>query len=59
MASLRRPAPEIAPRAEHSVFVLLTCYAHGIPGCDQIASQQIEQAFSLSPRPYAGPQEST
>jgi integrase len=42
------PPPEIAARAGHSVRVLLTIYAHGIPGCDQIASQQIEQALCPS-----------
>jgi hypothetical protein len=52
------PAPhaEIAARAGHSLRVLLTIYAHGIPGCDQIASQQIEQALRPSPWPPAGPQ---
>ena len=53
------PPAEIAARAGHSMRVLLTCYAHGIPGCDQIASQQIEQALSPSQWPPAGPQEST
>ena len=33
------PPAEIAARAGHSVHVLLTTYAHCIPGCDQIASQ--------------------
>jgi hypothetical protein len=37
--------------------VLLTIYAHGIPGCDQIASQHIEQALRPSRWPPAGPQE--
>ena len=54
----RRPAAEIAARAGHSVRVLLTIYAHGIPGCDQIASQQIEEALRPSQWPPAGPQES-
>ena len=31
--------------------VLLTAYAHCIPGCDKIASQQIEHALSLSQWP--------
>jgi integrase len=53
------PPAEIAARAGHSVRVLLTVYAHCIPGCDQIASQQIEQALSLSQWSPAGPQEST
>ena len=53
------PPAEIAARAGHSVRVLLTCYAHCIPGCDQIASQQIEQALGPSQWPHAGPQEST
>jgi integrase len=48
------PPAEIAARAGHSVRVLLTIYAHGIPGCDQIASQHIEQA--LRHWPPAGPQ---
>jgi hypothetical protein len=45
------PPAEIAARAGHSVRVLLTIYAHGIPGCDQIASQHIEQALRPSPWP--------
>ena len=53
------PPAEVAARAGHSVRVLLTCYAHCIPGCDQIASQQIEQALGPSQWPHAGPQEST
>ncbi len=52
------PPAEIAARAGHSVRVLLTIYAHGIPGCDQIASQQIEQAPRPSRWPPAGPPES-
>jgi integrase len=52
------PPAEIAARAGHSVRVLLTIYAHGIPGCDQIASQQIEQALRPSRWPPAGPPES-
>jgi hypothetical protein len=51
------PAAEIAARAGHSMRVLLTIYAHCIPGCDQISSQQIEQALSPSQWPPAGPQE--
>jgi integrase len=50
------PPAEIAARAGHSVRVLLTIYAHGIPGCDQIASQHIEQALRPSRWPPAGPQ---
>ena len=50
------PPAEIAARAGHSVRVLLTIYAHGIPGCDQIASQQIEEALRPSQWPPAGPQ---
>ena len=42
------PPAEIAARAGHSVRVLLTIYAHCIPGCDQIASQHIEQALRPS-----------
>jgi hypothetical protein len=53
------PPAEIAARAGHSVHVLLTTYAHCIPGCDQIASQHIEQALRPSPWPPAGPQQST
>jgi integrase len=53
------PRAEIAARAGHSTRVLLTIYAHCIPGCDQIASQQIEQALRPSRWPHAGPQEST
>jgi integrase len=51
------PPAEIAARAGHSVRVLLTIYAHCIPGCDQIASQQIEQALRPSRWPPSGPQE--
>jgi hypothetical protein len=51
------PPAEVAARAVHSVRVLLTIYAHGIPGCDQIASQHIEEALNPSHRPPAGPQE--
>jgi hypothetical protein len=47
LASVAAPA-EIAARAGHSVRVLLTIYAHCMPGCDQIASQQIEQALRPS-----------
>jgi integrase len=52
------PPAEVAARAGHSVRVLLTTYAHGIPGCDQIASQHIEQALNPSHWPLAGPQQS-
>jgi hypothetical protein len=52
------PPAEIAARAGHSVRVLLTTYTHGIPGCDQIASQHIEQALRPSCWPPAGPQQS-
>jgi integrase len=52
------PPAEIAARAGHSVRVLLTVYAHGMPGCDQIASQQIEQALRPSQWPPAGPRKS-
>ena len=45
------PPAEIAARAGHSVHVLLTIYAHCIPGCDQIASQHIEQALRPSQWP--------
>ncbi len=51
------PPAEVAARAGHSVRVLLTIYAHCMPGCDQIASQQIEQALRPSRWPPAGPQE--
>ncbi len=51
------PPAEIAARAGHSVRVLLTIYAHCIPGCDQIASQHIEQALRPSHWPPSGPQE--
>jgi integrase len=50
------PPAEIAARAGHSVRVLLTIYAHGIPGCDQIASQHIDRALRPSHWPPAGPQ---
>ncbi len=53
------PPAEIAARAGHSVRVLLTIYAHCMPGCDQIASQHIEQALGPSRWPPAGPQQST
>jgi integrase len=52
------PPAEVAARAGHSVCVLLTIYAHGIPGCDQIASQHIEQALRPSRWPSAGPRKS-
>ena len=52
------PPAEVAARAGHSVRVLLSIYAHCIPGCDQIASQHIEQALNPSHWPPAGPQES-
>ena len=51
------PPAEIAARAGHSVRVLLTIYAHCIPGCDQIASQHIDRALRPSHWPPAGPQE--
>jgi integrase len=53
------PPAEIAARAGHSVHVLLTTYAHCIPGHDQIASQHIEQALRPSRWPPAGPQKPT
>ena len=56
VAGLWRPPAEIAARAGHSVRVLLTIYAHGIPGCDQIASQHIDRALRPSRWPPAGPQ---
>ena len=52
------PPAEVAARAGHSVRVLLTIYAHRIPGCDQIASHHIEQALHPSRWPSAGPQQS-
>src|ERR1039458_10566067 len=45
------PPAEVAAGAGHSVRVLLTIYAHGIPGCDQIASQHIER--TPQPQPVA------
>ena len=45
------PSAEIAARAGHSMRVLLTVYAHCVPGCDQITSQQIEQALRPSQWP--------
>jgi integrase len=48
------PPAEIAARAGHSMHVLLTTYAHGIPGCDQIASQHIDRALRPSRWPPAG-----
>ena len=56
VAGLRRPARRDRCCAGHSVRVLLTIYAHCIPGCDQIASQQIEEALRPSQWPPAGPQ---
>ena len=53
------PPAEIAARAGHSVRVLLSIYAHCMPGCDQIASQHIEQALRPSQWPPAGSQQST
>jgi hypothetical protein len=52
------PPAEVAARAGHSVRVLLAVYAHCIPGCDQIASQHIEEALNPSHWPPAGPQKS-
>ena len=51
------PPAEIATRAGHSVHVLLTVYAHCVPGHDQIASQHIGQALrpSRGTQPVAGP----
>jgi integrase len=49
------PPAEVAARAGHSVRVLLAVYAHCIPGCDQIASQHIEEALNPSHWPPAGP----
>jgi hypothetical protein len=40
------PPAEIAARAGHSTHVLLSAYAHRIPGHDRIASQAIEHALS-------------
>jgi integrase len=40
------PPAEIAARAGHSPHVLLTVYAHCIPGHGQIASSAIEQALT-------------
>jgi hypothetical protein len=51
------PPAEIGARAGHSVRVLLAIYAHCVPGCDQIASQHIEQALRPIRWPPAGPQE--
>ena len=56
VAGLRCPArrgrcPRRAQRACPAV------YAHGIAGCDQIASQHIEEALNPSHWPPAGPQE--
>jgi integrase len=48
------PPAEVAARAGHSVHVLLSVYAHCVPGHDQIASQAIEQALAL-PEPGARP----
>jgi integrase len=50
------PPAEVAARAGHSVHVLLAVYAHCIPGCDQLASQHIEEALNPSHWPPAGPQ---
>jgi len=52
------PPAEVAARAGHSVHVLLTTYAHCIPGYDRIASQHIDQALHSSRWPPAGPQKS-
>jgi hypothetical protein len=52
------PPAEVAARAGHSAHVLLTVYAHCIPGHDQIASQHIAQALRPRPgtRPASGPE---
>jgi hypothetical protein len=51
------PPAEIAARAGHGLRVLLSIYAHGIPGCDQIASQHIDRALNPRRWPPASPQE--
>jgi hypothetical protein len=56
VTGLRRPARRDRGPLRHSVRVLLTIYAHGIPDCDQIASQHIEQALRPSHWPPAGTQ---
>jgi integrase len=45
------PPAEIAARAGHSVYVLLTTYAHGLPGYGQIASQHIDRALHAGTGP--------
>jgi integrase len=45
------PPAEVAARAGHSVRVLLTIYAHCIPGCDLIASHHIDRALHASTGP--------
>jgi hypothetical protein len=57
VAGLRRPARRSRCPGRAQVRVLFTIYAHCIPGCDQIASQHVEQALRPSQWPRAGPQE--
>jgi hypothetical protein len=47
------PPAEIAARAGHSTHVLLSVYAHCIPGHSQITDQATERALAL-PGPAAG-----
>jgi integrase len=49
LVSSGAPPAEVAARAGHSAHVLLTVYAHCIPGHDQIASQHIARALRASP----------
>jgi hypothetical protein len=48
------PPAEIAARAGHSTHVLLSVYAHSIPGHGQIASHAIEQASARTRTHPAG-----
>jgi hypothetical protein len=45
------PPAEIAARAGHGARVPFTIYADCMPGCDQIASQHIEEALNPSQWP--------
>ena len=51
------PRPPKSLPAPVTACVPLATYAHCIPGCDQIASQHIEEALNPSHWPPAGPQE--
>jgi hypothetical protein len=48
------PPADVAARAGHSIHVLLSVYAHSVPGHDQITDQAIEHALAI-PEPRHPP----